>query len=206
MKKTLMISAAAMAAFGIATVWAQGPTSATAPKAAPAFSLQDATGKTVNLADFKGKYVVLEWWNYQCPYVVRHYNTGNIPGLQKRMTGEGVVWLSINSSAPGKQGHVAGASAIDAMKKTGGVPSHVLLDHNGTVGKMYDAKTTPQMVLISPKGELLYNGGIDNAPRARTLEDAQKAENWLVKAYSQHKAGQPITNPAERPYGCDVKY
>lgn len=187
-------------------VWASQTASAPVSSgAAPAFTLSDSNGKNVSLADFKGKYVVLEWWNYECPYVIRHYG-GNMQKLQKQFTGEGVVWLSICSSAPGKQGHVDGPKANEVMKEKGAAISHVLLDPQGTVGKLYGAKTSPQMVLITPKGDVVYNGGMDNAPRARTQEEMDKAENWLLKAYGQHKAGQPITNPSERPYGCGIKY
>lgn len=206
MKNIIITGIACVAAVGLTTAWAAQGATGTPGSAAPAFTLADSNGKNVSLADYKGKYVVLEWWNHECPYVVRHYGVGNIQGLQKQMASEGVVWLTICSSAPGKQGYVDAAQANEVMKKNAGSPAHVLLDPEGKVGKLYDAKTTPQMVLISPKGQVVYNGGIDNAPRARTKEETAKAENWLVKAYGQHKAGQPITNPAERPYGCGVKY
>lgn len=205
MRKTLLMSLAC-ASMILSTAFAGQTASAPVSSgAAPAFALMNSNGRSVSLSDFKGKYVVLEWWNYECPYVVRHY-TGNMQKLQKQFTGEGVVWLSICSSAPGKQGHVDGPKANEVMKEKGASVSHVLLDPEGEVGKLYGAKTSPQMVLITPKGEIVYNGGIDNAPRARTQEEMDKAENWLVKAYGQHKAGQPITNPSERPYGCGIKY
>ncbi|HRI43963.1 MAG TPA: redoxin domain-containing protein [Fimbriimonadaceae bacterium] len=204
MKKTLL-SMLGLATLGIAlSAWATQDDTATS-KMAPEFSVASSSGKDISLGQFKGKYVVLEWWNHQCPFVVRHYG-GNMQALQKQMKDDGVVWLTVCSSAPGKQGHVSVEQANEIMKENGGSPAFILLDADGKVGKLFGAKTTPQMVLISPKGEVLYNGGIDNAPNARTKEDMAQAENFVLKAYKQAKAGQPITNPAERPYGCGVKY
>ncbi len=171
---------------------------------APVFTLTNSNGASVSLNQFEGKYVVLEWWNKDCPVVKRHYG-GNIQGLQKQFTKDGVVWLSILSSAPGKQGYVLGDAANDAMKSKEGAPSHILLDADGKVGKMYNAKTTPQMVLISPKGEMLYNGAIDNMPNGNS-ETMSKAENYLVRAYNEAKAGKEVTIKTSQPYGCGIKY
>jgi len=171
---------------------------------APAFTLTSSAGPSVSLDQFEGKYVVLEWWNKDCPVVKRHYN-GNIQGLQKQFTKDGVVWLSILSSAPGKQGYLVGEAATDAMKSKEGSPSHILLDADGKVGKLYNAKTTPQMVLISPKGEMLYNGAIDNMPNGNA-ETMSKAENYLVRAYNEAKAGKEVSIKTSQPYGCGVKY
>lgn len=204
MKKTLL-SILGIVTLGIAVAASAVQDAATTAKVAPDFSVASSAGKNVSLGDFKGKYVVLEWWNHQCPFVMRHYG-GNMQALQKKMKDEGVVWLTICSSAPGKQGHVSAEEANRVMKENGGSPAFILLDADGKVGKLFGAKTTPQMVLISPKGEVLYNGGIDDAPNARTKEEMAQAQNFLLKAYAQAKAGQPITNPAERPYGCGVKY
>lgn len=204
MKKTLL-SMLGLALLGIAMVAWAAQDAVVVAKPAPDFAVASSSGKDVSLSQFKGKYVVLEWWNHQCPFVVRHYG-GNMQALQKQMKDQDVVWLTVCSSAPGKQGHVTAEQANLIMKEHGGAPAFILLDADGKVGKLYGAKTTPQMVLISPKGEVLYNGGIDNAPNARTKEDMAQAENFLLKAYEQAKAGQPITNPAERPYGCGVKY
>lgn len=172
---------------------------------APAFTLTNSNGATVSLDQFEGKYVVLEWWNYQCPIVRRHYDTGNMQKTQKALKDKDVVWLTINSSAMGKQGNVNGEQANKIMKDEKSFISHVLLDHDGKVGKMYDAKTTPQMVLISPKGEMLYNGAIDNMPNARG-EETLKAENYLLRAYGEASSGKEVSIKTSRPYGCGIKY
>ncbi|MBL8069388.1 MAG: redoxin domain-containing protein [Armatimonadetes bacterium] len=172
---------------------------------APAFSLADSKGATISLSQFKGKYVVLEWWNYQCPIVRRHYDSGNMQSLQRQLTEKGVVWLSINSSAAGKQGNVDGPRADEVMKSEKGAVSHILLDHDGKVGRAYGAKTTPQMVLISPQGEVLYNGAIDNMPNA-SREETSKAENYVLRAYGEAVSGKEVSIKTTRPYGCSVKY
>lgn len=173
--------------------------------AAPAFTLGAGSGKTLSLADYKGKYVVLEWWNYGCPVVQKHYQSGNIPALQKEFMGKGVVWLSIVSSAPGKQGHVTVADAFNEMKAMGGKPTDILLDPTGATGKAYKAKATPQLVLISPSGEVLFNGAIDNDPRARG-EAILKSENYLRRAWNEVQAGKAVSMPNPEAYGCSVKY
>jgi peroxiredoxin len=174
-------------------------------ESAPAFTLKSSTGKDISLDDFKGKYVVLEWWNYGCPFVRKHYDSKNMQTLQRQFTSEGVVWLTICSSAEGKQGYVSLETADAQMKKESGAPTHILLDPNGTVGKLYKAKTTPHMFLISPKGEVLYQGAIDSIPSANP-EDIKKAENYLVKAYKEALDGKPIATAKTQPYGCSVKY
>jgi peroxiredoxin len=171
---------------------------------APAFTLPAADGKTINLADFKGKYVVLEWWNFECPFVVKHYS-GNMQKLQREFTEKGVVWLTINSSAPGTQGHVGAEQAISIMKEKKGSPTHILFDHDGKVGRAYDAKTTPHMFLISPEGAILYNGAIDSI-RSANVADIEKAENYLVKAFDEASSGKEVSSPKTQPYGCSVKY
>jgi len=179
----------------------------TAPvnSAAPTFTLTDAKGAKVSLEDFRGKYVVLEWWNYQCPIVVKHYSSQNMQNLQRKLTGEGVVWLTICSSAPGKQGNVDGAKALEVMAGQKGAPTSILLDPTGEVGKKYDAKTTPHMFLVSPKGELLYDGAIDSIPSSNAA-DIPKAENYVLKAFEEAKGGKAVSTPKPRPYGCNVKY
>lgn len=172
--------------------------------AAPGFTLTNAAGKKVSLEDYKGKYVVIEWWNNGCPVVKRHYNSGNIPKLQADFKEKGVVWLSICSSAEGKQGYVTPDNAKSVMDAQKGVPTDILLDPSGTVGKSYDAKTTPQMVLISPKQEMLYNGAIDNDSRGNM--DKASVVNYLVEAYNEASAGKPVSKPKTQPYGCNVKY
>ncbi|MCG9894955.1 MAG: redoxin family protein [Fimbriimonadaceae bacterium] len=199
MKKPLIFLFAA----AVAPALVANPSSAI--KMAPDFTLADQTGKSHSLSDFRGRFVVLEWWNHQCPFVVKHYASGNMQKLQKQMTDDKVVWLTINSSAPGKQGHVSGEQAKALMKELGKKATAVLLDHDGKVGRAFEAKTTPQMVLISPKGELLYNGAIDSI-RSASQDDVPKAENFLLRAYNEAKAGKPVSMPTTQPYGCSVKY
>jgi len=177
----------------------------TVPSAAPDFTLPSSTGKQVSLADFKGKYVVLEWWNHQCPYVMKHYNSGNMPATQKALTEKGVVWLTIVSSKEGTQGYVTPEQANEIMKEKKGVPTYILHDPSGVVGKKYDAKTTPQMVLISPAGEILYDGAIDSIATTK-IADLEKAENYLLRAYAEASAGKAVSMPKTKPYGCNVKY
>lgn len=174
-------------------------------ESARSFKLEAASGRTLSLADFRGKYVVLEWWNHGCPVVVKHYQSGNIPALQKEFMSKGVVWLSIVSSAPGKQGYVTVANANAEMKAMGGKPTDILLDPTGATGKAYKAKATPQLVLISPNGEVLFNGAIDNDPRARG-EAILKSENYLRRAWNEVQAGKPVSIPFPEAYGCSVKY
>lgn len=177
---------------------------ATIGEAAPSFSLPASSGKTISLDDYKGKWVILEWWNNGCPYVKYHYQ-GGMQKLQKEMTDDGAVWLSICSSAPGQQGYVTAEEANKLMASLKGVPTEVLLNPEGDVGKKYGAKTTPQMYLISPRGELLYDGAIDNSPNGR-VPAGEKFVNYIKQAYDEAKAGKDVTVKKTRPYGCAVKY
>lgn len=172
---------------------------------APDFTVVDADGKPQRLSAFKGKTVVLEWTNHDCPYVRKHYDSGNIPALQKEATGQGVVWLQVISSAPGTQGHVDGAGAKQLNAARNAVPTATLLDADGKVGKLYGAQTTPHMYIVDPNGVLRYKGGIDSIATARK-EDIAKAENYVKTALSQIAAGQKVANASTRPYGCSVKY
>jgi peroxiredoxin len=174
-------------------------------KAAPGFSLPDSSGKQRSLSDFKGKTVVLEWHNKDCPYVVKHYGSGNMQKRQKEALKKGVVWLTIISSAKGKQGYVTGPQAESDMKKAGASPSHILLDPEGTVGKLYGAKTTPHMYVIDGEGVLRYNGAIDSISSA-DASDIAKAENYVASALDAVLAGGKVATPSTRPYGCSVKY
>lgn len=202
MKKAILLPFAVLTA--AAALIAAKPASKPALEPAPAFSLPASGGNTVNLADFKGKYVVLEWWNNGCPVVQRHYRANNIQTLQKQMKEKGVVWLSICSSAPGAQGHVTGDEGATVMKESKGSPYAVLLDPTGEVGKKYGAKTTPHVFLISPEGNTLYNGAIDNNSRGNL--PANEVVNYLVKAYDEASAGKEVSEPKTKPYGCAVKY
>jgi peroxiredoxin len=172
---------------------------------APAFTGTDTSGAPISLADFKGKVVVLEWTNDGCPFVRKHYGSGNMQALQQEATASGVVWLSIISSAPGKQGYVDAARADELTRSRGAHPTHVLLDPSGTIGRLYGAKTTPHMYVIDQAGRLVYMGGIDDIPSAR-VDDIPKAHNYVRAALNELHAGKPVAQPVSRPYGCSVKY
>jgi peroxiredoxin len=174
-------------------------------KPAPLFSAVDSNGKKHSLSDFKGKTVVLEWTNDQCPFVKKHYDGGNMQSLQKSATGKGVVWLSIVSSAKGKQGHVEGkqANALTLSRKA--APSAVLLDPTGMIGKQYAAKTTPHMYVVTPKGTLAYMGAIDSIPSGDPA-DIKSATNYVTEALASVAAGKPVKTPVTQPYGCSIKY
>ena len=204
MRKNWTLAAAGAFALLGATAFIAKPSADTPIDPAPSFTLPAASGKSVSLDDYKGKYVVIEWWNNGCPYVRRHYK-GNMQELQKEFTADGAIWLTICPSAPGKQGNIEPDAAKTMMKQLGGSPTEILLNPDGDVARKYEAKTTPQMVLISPKGEILYNGGIDNAPNGRAPE-GEKFVNYLKQAYSEAKAGKEVSVKKARPYGCEVKY
>jgi peroxiredoxin len=173
-------------------------------KKAPAFSLPDSTGQTRSLGDYKGKYVVLEWYNPDCPYVKKHY-AGNMQALQKEWTAKGVVWLSVNSSAPGKQGNLSAEKAEALRKEKGSAPTAILLDPKGEVGRRYKAKTTPHMYVIDPKGALIYAGAIDDKPTT-SADDIPGSRNYVRQALEESMAGKPISTPSTQAYGCSVKY
>jgi hypothetical protein len=172
---------------------------------APAFTLTDSTGKPRSLAEFAGKTVVLEWTNHECPFVRKHYGAENMQGQQRKATADGVVWLSVNSSAPGNQGHVDGAGAEAIRAKAGASQTAYLLDPQGSVGRAYGAMTTPHMYVIDPAGVLRYAGAIDSIASADTADIAQ-ATQYVPQALAQLAAGQPVSAPVTRPYGCSVKY
>jgi peroxiredoxin len=177
----------------------------TVGKPAPAFKLTDTNGKTFSLSDFKGKFVVLEWVNYDCPFVRKHYGSGNMQELQKTYTAKGVIWLSINSSAPGKQGNFPADKVNALLKEKSASPTAYLLDPDGQVGKLYGAKTTPHMFIINPEGTLIYNGGIDDTPSADP-SDIKTAKNYVRTVLDEAMAGKPVSVSASQPYGCSVKY
>jgi len=173
-------------------------------QAAPAFTAVDSKGKQHKLADFKGKVVVLEWTNHDCPYVKKHYQA-NMQDLQKQARDAGVVWLSVISSAPGEQGHVDGKKADELTASRNASPTAVLLDPQGTIGKAYDARTTPHMYVIDAKGVLRYAGGIDSIASAK-VEDLQKASPLFKTAMQAVVKGETVAQATTRPYGCNVKY
>lgn len=174
-------------------------------EAAPDFTVASDSGKPVKLSDYKGKYVVLEWTNEGCPFVQKHYSKGNMQSLQKEFTGKDVVWLTAFSSAAGKQGHVdaAGAKKFAADYKTASTAA--LLDDSGTVGKLFDAKTTPHMYLVDPVGKLIYAGAIDDTPSA-DASDIPNSKNFVKLALNEALAGKPVSTPTAKPYGCSIKY
>ena len=174
---------------------------------APSFELVDSYGENISLSNFEGKTVVLEWTNHDCPYVAKHYATGNMQNTQEQAKDQGVVWLSIISSAPGTQGYVLPAKANELTATRNAQPNHVLFDFEGGVGKMYGAKTTPHMYVIDKKGALRYQGAIDDAggPGFWT-KNLLDADNYVKNALGEMQDGQAISTKVSKPYGCSVKY
>jgi peroxiredoxin len=172
---------------------------------APTFSVPDIAGKTVSLANFAGKIIILEWTNDGCPFVGKHYNSGNMQALQRKYTGEGDVWLTIASSAPGEQGYVTSAEAQADLARWHAAPTDYLLDPDGMVGRLYDARATRTMVVIDRDGRVAYMGAIDDTPSTR-LADVKTAKNYVVAAVEEIAAGEPVTVAATRAYGCSIKY
>ena len=174
-------------------------------EAAPEFTASASNGKTYRLSDYRGKYVVLEWHNNGCPYVGKHYNSGNMQRLQKQWTSRGVVWFTILSSAAGKQGYVTASEENDYLAKMQAAPTAALLDPTGEIGHLYEAKTSPQMVVINPQGVEIYSGAIDDKPTT-DVQDVPNATNYVGLALEEAMAGKQVQTPATRPYGCSVKY
>jgi len=172
---------------------------------APAFSLTDTAGKTVQLADFRGRHVVLEWVNPGCPYVRKHYSSANMQGTQKDVTAQGVVWLAINSTENASTDYLAPAQMGRWMQGQQATATHTLMDEDGTVGKAYGARTTPHMYIVDPAGKLIYAGGIDSVPSSR-VDDIKTAVNYVKQGVREALAGQPIRAATTRPYGCSIKY
>jgi peroxiredoxin len=174
-------------------------------EAAPDFSVTDSNGKTQTLAQYKGKTVVLEWNNPECPFVRKHYSSGNMQKQQADAVADGVVWLTINSGANGKQGHLDGAGANAFVAQYHATPTAYLLDPDGKVGKLYGARTTPHMYVIDASGTLRYMGGIDSIA-STDKEDLAKATQYVRQALAELKAGKPVSTATSQPYGCGVKY
>lgn len=195
----------AFAAFAVLALASPAAATPVVGQLAPAFTAVDGDGRTRSLSEFKGKTVVLEWTNAGCPYVKKHYSAGAMQALQKSAAKDGVVWLTLVSSAPGKQGYVPPAEAKSWKTATGAGSTALLLDPTGKVGKTYDAKTTPHMYVVDRTGKLVYQGGIDDKP---TPEPAslQGARNYVVAALADVKAGRAVATPVSKPYGCSVKY
>jgi peroxiredoxin len=188
------------AAFFVLNAWA-----ARVGQHAPDFVATDSNGKTHTLSEFAGKYVVLEWTNNGCPYTQKHYSSGNMQNLQRQWTSRGVVWLTVISSAPGEQGYMTAAQENSYVQKASAAPTAVLLDPKGTLGHLYDAKTTPDMYVINPQGVLIYEGAIDD--RASTdASDIKGAKNYVDMALNEAMSGKQVATAATRSYGCSVKY
>jgi peroxiredoxin len=174
-------------------------------KAAPNFTLPDTSGKEWSLANFKGKYVVLEWYNPDCPFVGKHYRSGNMQGLQREFTSKGVVWLSIDSSAPGEEGNYPPGKLNEISARVGAARTALLLDPDGKVGRLYGAKTTPDMYIINPTGILVYKGAIDNK-RSTDPADVKTATNYVKSALQAVMTGKTVSTTDTQPYGCSVEY
>ena len=198
---TAALSLAANAAFAVGTVAAV----AMVGQPAPAFTVQDSSGKTVSLTDFKGKHVVLEWVNPGCPYVVKHYGSANMQGTQAEATARGVVWLAVNSTRADHGDYKAPAAMAQWMQGHKAAASATLMDADGTVGRAYGARTTPHLYIVDPKGLLVYAGGIDNKPSINPA-DIVGATNHVKVALGEALAGKAISQATTRPYGCSVKY
>jgi peroxiredoxin len=172
---------------------------------APDFTATDSNGKTHQLSDYRGRYVVLEWTNSGCPFTIKHYATGNMQKLQKEWTGKGVIWLTVLSSAPGKQGYKTPEQENAYLKQENASPTAVLMDPTGNLGHLYGAKTTPNMFVIDPKGKIIYAGAIDDKPTT-DKSDVHLAKNYVNAALTEAMAGKAVSTPNTVPYGCSVKY
>ena len=200
LKKTLAMMAA-LATIGTYTV----TMAATVNEAAPDFTLADTHGNEHSLSDFKGRYVILEWINHGCPFVVKHYKEGHMQALQREVADKDVVWLSICSSATGEQGYMSNDDWNKTVEEKNAAPAAVLIDEDGTVGHLYGARVTPHMYIINPEGILIYQGAIDSK-RSTNSDDIADSENYVRSALAQSMAGEPVANPQTQPYGCTVKY
>jgi peroxiredoxin len=203
-----MMSYRRFAVLAILCALALAVLSEAAPKVgqpAPDFTSTDSQGGKHTLGAYRGKIVILEWTNHQCPFVGKHYNTGNMQALQKYATDTNMVWLSVISSAPGEQGYVSSAEANALTAKRQASPTAVLLDTAGVVGRLYDARTTPHMYIIDAQGTLAYMGGIDDKPSTQPA-DVQTAKNYVRVALGEVLSAKPVSTPVTRPYGCTVKY
>lgn len=200
MKQHTFLGAVLGALICSATAWAAEP-----GDAAPDFSVKNVKGEDVSLASQKGKVVVLEWINYDCPFVKKHYGSGNLPKLQEKYTGKDVVWISVNSSAEGAQGYLAGSDLAARSEKEGNKASQIVLDTDGKVGKAYGAKTTPQLVVIDKDGKVAYNGAIDSKATTEA-KDIESADSYITAALDAVIEGKPVEKAKTQPYGCGVKY
>lgn len=195
-----LISATLAGAFALATAHA-----AEVGKAAPAFTAKDTKGQEHSLADFKDKVVVLEWVNHDCPFVKKHYSSKNMQKLQSDYTAKGVVWLTVNSSAEGKQGYLEPSKFGEKVEAAGSKATATIMDTDGAVGKAYDAKVTPHMMIITKDGTLAYSGAIDSK-RSTDTADIESSDPLFANALDAVLSGKEVTNAKNEPYGCGVKY
>ncbi len=200
-RTALLTTAAACAALLAGTAQA----AASVGQPAPAFTLTDTSGQTRTLAEFKGKTVVLEWTNPGCPFVRKHYDSANLPGLQKEFTAKDVVWLAVNSTEKAASDYLPPQRLAAWIQDKSGAPTATLMDEEGSVGKAYGARTTPHMYIVNPQGTLVYAGGIDSIASARA-SDIQTATNYVRQGLSEVLAGKPISQAQTQPYGCTIKY
>jgi peroxiredoxin len=200
-----MAAAVALTAGALIASTAQAAPATGTP--APAFSGVTSAGETISLADFAGRTVVMEWTNDGCPFVKKHYTSppSNMQTLQKNAAADDVVWISVISSAEGEQGFADAALANELTASRGAAPAHVVLDAEGTIGKLYGAKTTPHMFIITPDGNLAYDGAIDSKSSAK-VADIDTATNYVTAALADLEAGKLVATPVTKPYGCSVKY
>lgn len=201
-RRTAMLAALATSATLLAGT---AHAAASVGQPAPAFTLTDTNGKTRSLAEFKGKTVVLEWTNPGCPFVRKHYDSANLPGLQKEFTGKNVVWLAVNSTEKAASDYLPPQQLARWIQDKSGTPTATLMDEEGTVGKAYGARTTPHMYIVNPQGTLVYAGGIDSIASARA-SDIQTATNYVRQGLDEALAGKPISQAQTPPYGCTIKY
>jgi peroxiredoxin len=192
-------------ALGLAFIAGNAHAAATVGQPAPAFSAVDTQGKTVTLAELKGKTVVLEWLNPGCPFVQKHYRGGNMQGTQKEAVAQGVVWLSVNSTSTDAQDYQPPAALAQWMQSQKASASHTLMDSDGKIGRSYDARTTPHLYVVNAAGTLVYAGAIDSKASANPA-DVAGATNYVKSALAETLAGKPVSTPTTRPYGCSVKY
>ena len=203
MKHTILVSLVTASLSFVAAAVANA--TATVGQPAPAFTLKDTNGKAVNLADYKGKTVVLEWHNPECPFVKKHYDSANMQSLQSKYTRDGVVWLAISSTEPAHQDYKKPAVVNALLKSSNASPTAYLMDESGATGKAYAARTTPHMYIVNAQGTLVYAGGIDDK-RSANIADIKTAKNYVAAALDELKAGKNVSTPATSPYGCSVKY
>lgn len=196
--------ALALACTGFLSMAGTAMAQAVVGKAAPVFSGTDASGKSVSLNDFKGKYVVLEWTNPECPFVDKHYSSGNMPAVQKQLTDKGVAWVSIQTVGK-SEGDQTRSQLLSWQKSKGAAPTATLVDPDGAIARSYQARTTPHMYIIDPQGTLIYAGAIDSKPTANPA-DVKTATNYVAQAVGEAMAGKPVSQATTRAYGCAVKY